>query len=373
MKASKVNLNLLILTSAFMFQMWLTSADWIELPKIIPPNKNLNQGQLTTKVPHVLSTISKVINKKLALPSAIESIQDEDTSSVSFVRSYEDNGDSIEISKRYQPRPWKTKPLTHRKPFNNWSESEGSSDVPHFSGGLSQFSGNSSNSSKRPSVDTKKYYRWRNATFSKVQAHPSIGDNVDYTILSPDVISTESSDENTPLRYSYPKTVIISSRTPLVSHFADPTTKRPFPYLSVTQPVAAIDTKIDKDILVATTEGYSNDRYDSDEVTVSNEETDEEEYQHDDDDEQWEEYEGEEDELEDDETPYHPGSEEKKFQASPLPPPPSPPPLGGFMGFLQFLKNIQQKLSFAPSTPIDKKVNYLQELSEKATADISKY
>lgn len=402
MNQMKVNLNLLTL----FIQVLLITADWIELPMIAPPTKNIkNQGSLTT----ITSRQSTVKSKGLLKPSTDsrnpltdpnESTHD---TSRSYIQSYEDIGPSVELGNKYQPRPWKTKPLSHRNPFNNWgqvsheshtSHDDGSTTTTfHYSGGLSHFTGNSSSLPKRPSVDTKKYYRWRNASYSKVQAHPSIGDSVDYTIINPDVISTES-NEDTPVRYSYPKTVIISSKTPLLSHFPEATTKGTYSYTPYT---ATIDTKVDDEILTTTD---SIDRFD---VTVETpvEETDEEGLQHDEDDhdemkwdndwedaddleyddevddgDEYDEEDGGEEEADGTNDTNNPSeSVEKKFHvtASPLQPPPTPVAPGGFMGFLQFLKNIQQKLSFAPSTPVEKKVNYLQYLSDKATGELSKY
>lgn len=360
MKVSCLEIHLISFLCVGFVPLWITKADWIELPKIAPPNRNPKQGHLTTPVPRGLT----IKTPSHISPASNQQQSNEYSDSGSFVRSNEDgNSGSVELNNKYLPRPWKTKPFAHRN----------SSSVP--------------NSGHNP----KNYYRWRNASFSRVQSQPNIDYNVDYTILNPDVVSTES-EEQIQTRYTYPKTVIISSRTPLVSHFPS-TTIDPFEIYPV-----AIDTKIDTDILSTTTKGYrlkrndtdpytdditleefvedeefENERGDTEEDDENLQEDEFEEGEYDEEDQDEEEY----DELDTNEAGHHPQSVEKNFitkqgRPQPTPPPPPPPQQGGFLGFLQFLRNIQKKIAFGPSTPLQEKVSYLQNLSNTVAADISK-
>lgn len=165
--------------------------DWIELPQITPPPQNSRSSKHITTTPSNHLKHSEFM--KRVLPSgtsfstelSTEDSLDEEYSRSS--RSYEDRDPPIydrPVINRNQSKPWRSKP----SPFSDERGPPGTS-----------------------------YYKWRNVTYSRVTASPFVTDSVDYTILNPDIMQFEgdmSAD-------TYPKTVIIKSKTPLASFGQD--------------------------------------------------------------------------------------------------------------------------------------------------------
>lgn len=147
--------------------------EWIELPRITPARNHpleittpLMQSEFLNRVVPMSETTI------VTLPTTVKASAEESYEDDSRIwRSYEDDQEKEE-------KVWRSKP----SPFSD--------------------EGRESNN----------YYRWRNVTFSKVASKPFLTDNVDYTILSPDVTSSFVK------KTSFPKTVLIQSSTPM-KHF----------------------------------------------------------------------------------------------------------------------------------------------------------
>lgn len=148
---------------------YLIQSEWVELPHISPPRDSETPSKF-------LKDFSIETSKNL---KRIDSSSYEEYFPMSSSRSYEDSrslGD-------YKARPWNTKRSS--SPFS------GDNDA---------------------SFDSSSYYRWRNASITKVHGSPNIVESIDYTIVSP---------ESTPLKddegLGFPKNIIISSKTPMIS------------------------------------------------------------------------------------------------------------------------------------------------------------
>lgn len=156
-------------------------SEWVELPHITPPKpleSKMTSKPASSKFIKDFTTLKEEIQPDFKTRAQVESSSYEEYFPISSSRSYEDSrslGD-------YKTRPWNTRQSS--SPF----------------------------SSDNNSFDSSSYYRWRNTSVTKVTGSPNIVESIDYTIVSP---------ESTPLQddegLGFPKNIIISSKTPMIS------------------------------------------------------------------------------------------------------------------------------------------------------------
>lgn len=161
-------------------------SEWVELPHIAPPRSSGSRvttnpsNQESSKFIKDFSS-GKQIRTDFQTRGKMQTHEEssyEEYFPISSSRSYEDSrslGD-------HKSRPWNTRRSS--SPF----------------------------SSDNNSFDSSSYYRWRNTSTAKVTGSPNIAESIDYTIVSP---------ESTPLQddkgLGFPKNIIISSKTPMIS------------------------------------------------------------------------------------------------------------------------------------------------------------
>lgn len=139
---------------------------------------NLTNPEISKFVKDFTNANSKDIPLRNNVQRPSDSTSYEEYFPISSSRSYEDSRSLDD----YKTRPWSTRRSS------------------------SPFSSDSS------SFDSSRYYRWRNTSYAKVTGSPHIAESIDYTIVNP---------ESTPLQddegLGFPKNIIISSKTPMIS------------------------------------------------------------------------------------------------------------------------------------------------------------